>query len=197
MPTPMRGCSANGGGRSVDEPRWLRIPAEGPSERPDVLLLQLLRRNFFYVSTTIRRATLEELGGFDERLRGTEDYELWLRIVGNGGGVVRVPGPLALYRERADSLSSDHASMFESLSQVYTIVRDEHQPTDEARTLASRRLAECQLELEDERNRRKRYFISLPRRLVGWIRWTALERNAYLVAPPPPVARSFPDLRAL
>jgi len=172
------------------------IPPEGPSERPDILLLQLLRGNFFYTSATVRRSALEELGGFDERLRRAEDYELWLRIVGDGRPAVGVPGPLALYRDRAGSLSSDGTQMLEALCRVYRIVGDEHRPAAEARELAALRLAECESELEATRNRR-RPVRSLPQRLVGRIRWEVLERKAYYADPPPAVAESFPDLKAL
>ncbi len=172
------------------------IPPEGPSERPDVLLLQLLRGNFFYVSATIRRSVLEDLGGFDGRASPAEDYELWLRIVAGGRRAVRVGGPLALYRDRAGSLSSDRTQMLEALCRVYRIVRDEHRPAAEARELAALRLDECESELESTRNRR-RPVRSLPQRLVGRIRWEVLERKAYYADPPPAVAESFPDLRAL
>lgn len=173
------------------------IPPEGPSEQADVLLLQLLRGNFFYNSPTIRRSVLEDLGGFDRRASPTEDYELWLRIVADGRRAVRVPGPLALYRDRAGSLSSDRIRMLEALCRVYRIVRDEHRPTHAARELASLRFDECESELAEMRSRRRRSVSSLPGRLVGKLKWTALERKAYYVVPPPAIAQSFPDLKAL
>ena len=47
------------------------------------------------------------------------------------------------------------------------------------------------------RSSRRRSAISLPGRLVGKLKWTALERKAYYVVPPPAIAQSFPDLKAL
>jgi len=48
-----------------------------------------------------RRATLERLGGFDERLERNQDYELNLRIREGGGTVWFDPSLRVLYRPRA------------------------------------------------------------------------------------------------
>ena len=54
----------------------------------------------------VRKNVLEELGGFDEQFRGTEDYDLWMRIAAKRP-VMRIEQPLVCYREHAGSLSMD------------------------------------------------------------------------------------------
>jgi hypothetical protein len=52
----------------------------------------------------VRRALYEELGGFDDRVGGAEDWEMWTRIAA-GTRVWHVVEPLALYRIHGDSSS--------------------------------------------------------------------------------------------
>jgi glycosyltransferase involved in cell wall biosynthesis len=74
--------------------------------------LALLRRNVVGMHATVmyRRADLEAAGGFDERLRACEDYDLYLRIasrrpVGQHGTVV------AEYRRHGAGMSRDYLLM--------------------------------------------------------------------------------------
>ena len=48
-------------------------------------------------SVVVRRSVYEELGGFDERLLFSEDWEMWVRIAANFA-VAYEPEPLAVYR---------------------------------------------------------------------------------------------------
>lgn len=53
---------------------------------PELHLEDFLRANQVSVTSMFRRTAWEELGGFDERLRGAfEDYEWWIRIMSTGG----------------------------------------------------------------------------------------------------------------
>jgi hypothetical protein len=46
-------------------------------------IFELLLYCFVWIGTTMARAeVLKENGGFDEVLRGTEDYDLWIRLMG-------------------------------------------------------------------------------------------------------------------
>jgi glycosyltransferase involved in cell wall biosynthesis len=54
-----------------------------------------------------RRETLLSIGLFDESLRSSEDFDLWLRIVKTGGRIAYHREVLARYRKRRGSLSSD------------------------------------------------------------------------------------------
>jgi len=66
--------------------------------------LHLLQNHVSAPATFVRRAALEELGGYDERFRYSADYDLWLRL-GLRGGPVVVDEPLATFRMAGASLS--------------------------------------------------------------------------------------------
>jgi glycosyltransferase involved in cell wall biosynthesis len=53
------------------------------------------------------KALFEEVGGFDETLRGPEDWDLWIRLAGRAP-VRSVPDVVAEYRAHASSLSRQH-----------------------------------------------------------------------------------------
>jgi glycosyltransferase involved in cell wall biosynthesis len=56
----------------------------------------------------VRRGVLLAENGFSEVYRGPEDYDLWIRLAARYN-MARIDMPLALYRQRADSLSmNDH-----------------------------------------------------------------------------------------
>ena len=68
---------------------------------------QIVRENFVYASTFVWRHILDEVGGFDERPPiGTDDYDLWMRLIRRGYVPAIVAEPLAGYRLRSTSLSS-------------------------------------------------------------------------------------------
>jgi glycosyltransferase involved in cell wall biosynthesis len=90
---------------------WQRPPAVSPPTA-ELLLLELLDRNFVYTAVTVRRSVIEHVGLFDETLRGAIDYEMWLRIAAHGYGAVRPPGLLAVYRRgRPGSISTNRANV--------------------------------------------------------------------------------------
>jgi glycosyltransferase involved in cell wall biosynthesis len=60
-----------------------------------------------------RRETLLRAGLFDLAFRGTEDFEMWLRIVHGGGRIACQRRVLGRYRRRAGSVSSNAISMVE------------------------------------------------------------------------------------
>jgi hypothetical protein len=65
----------------------------------------------------VKRTALEAVGGFDERFRGPEDYDLWMRIATRFPiGVIRIP--LAFYRERPGSLSMDDRTFLPEVLKV-------------------------------------------------------------------------------
>lgn len=69
-------------------------------------LSQLLAGNVLPVHTAVvRRTTIDRVGPFDESLTALEDWDLWLRIALDGGRFQYHPRILALYRQRAGSLS--------------------------------------------------------------------------------------------
>jgi glycosyltransferase involved in cell wall biosynthesis len=83
----------------------------GPYPPADVseneFLLVLWYNNFFPPSAVmVRRDILKDVGGFDEDLRGPEDIELWIRLLGHGR-FIQVPEPLCLYRLHPNQFTSD------------------------------------------------------------------------------------------
>jgi glycosyl transferase family 2 len=73
----------------------------------------ILERNFVFGLVAVRRARFLELGGFDESIRRTTDWDLWVRLILEGGAVGLVDAPLARYRLRRSSLSADRLGMAE------------------------------------------------------------------------------------
>ncbi|HEU4768892.1 MAG TPA: glycosyltransferase family A protein, partial [Pyrinomonadaceae bacterium] len=68
---------------------------------------------------TARMSVIRDAGMFDESLRSCEDFDLWLRIVKNGGRVIYHRRPLVLYRRHEGSLSSDRVWMTRHLLAVF------------------------------------------------------------------------------
>lgn len=76
------------------------------------------RRCHVMCSVTARRAALVRAGLFDEELRCSEDFDLWLRVLKSGGRIGYQRGVLARYRRRAASHTSDAAWLGASLLRV-------------------------------------------------------------------------------
>jgi len=91
-------------GKGWKPAEWLRDPTIGG----DTLADQLENENFIATGSQLfRRAWLERVGGFDERLRLIEDVDLLLRLAIAGAQFVKVPSaqPLFLYRRHPQSAS--------------------------------------------------------------------------------------------
>jgi cellulose synthase/poly-beta-1,6-N-acetylglucosamine synthase-like glycosyltransferase len=66
----------------------------------------------------VRRQALLDAGPFDTAFRGTEDIDMWLRIVRRGGRIAYQRRVLGSYRRRPGSLSADPARLIEGLVAV-------------------------------------------------------------------------------
>src|SRR5205085_2826638 len=71
----------------------------------------ILERNFIFGLAAVRRVRMLELGGFDETIRWTTDWDLWARLILSGSRAGAVDEPLALYRLRESSLSADRGKL--------------------------------------------------------------------------------------
>ena len=80
---------------------------EGLWNLPDYDGLEsLLTGNRFPSSVSMHRAEdFAALGGFDENLTTHEDWDFWIRLLSNGGTVIRIPEVLFRYRKRRDGSS--------------------------------------------------------------------------------------------
>jgi len=88
------------------------------SQRP-ATLAALLRRNTIFVSAIIPRVLVEQLGGFATDCLGTEDYDMWLRIVETGRTVLVVDEPLAIYRVGDTTVSTNVVGMARAMQTTY------------------------------------------------------------------------------
>jgi glycosyltransferase involved in cell wall biosynthesis/SAM-dependent methyltransferase len=90
---------------------------EPPGESPH---LHLLRRNFIGMHGTVmyRRDLLEGIGGFDERLRRCEDYDVYLRMA-RQHPIVGYPDRVAAYRLHGENMSADHRGMLRTALDVH------------------------------------------------------------------------------
>ena len=70
------------------------------------------------VSILARREVLVSAGLFDESLRSSEDFDLWLRVVDGGGRIGYHRRPLVRSRLRRGSLSADAVSMCQHIVRV-------------------------------------------------------------------------------
>jgi hypothetical protein len=71
----------------------------------------ILQRNFVFGVAAVRRERLLAHGGFDESIRWTTDWDLWLRMILAGASAGCVDEPLALYRLRQTSLTAQRRDL--------------------------------------------------------------------------------------
>jgi glycosyltransferase involved in cell wall biosynthesis len=71
---------------------------------PDFDLSSLIEMNFIDACALFRRKLWEELGGYDEKIMGVEDWDLWLRIAARGATFVHLNQIGFDYRVRKDSV---------------------------------------------------------------------------------------------
>ena len=117
----------------------------GASGTPD--LATLLDGNVIYVSALVPRAIVEELGGFSTETWGSEDHDLWIRILERGYEVARIPRALAIYRELDGSVSSSALGMARTNQATYRRALARGRLTPRQRRLAQRSL-QLQLAIE-------------------------------------------------
>ncbi|HEX2189381.1 MAG TPA: glycosyltransferase [Longimicrobiaceae bacterium] len=87
----------------------------------------------------VRREVYERLGGFDDRLRYCEDWEMWVRIAANYA-VWYEPEPLAVYRVHRGSVSGTDVRTGENGAHLRRAIRinREHLPPDRADEISRR-----------------------------------------------------------
>jgi glycosyltransferase involved in cell wall biosynthesis len=121
-------------------------PSEGP-----VTLDNILRGtvNIAALNVTRKQAILDA-GLFDENFRRCEDFDLWLRIVLNGGKIIYHSQVIASYRRHDDSLTSNPWKMLEArLSVLEKLLKDPRLKPEQralAQELSDEWTAEAQLE---------------------------------------------------
>jgi teichuronic acid biosynthesis glycosyltransferase TuaG len=153
----------------------------------EVTLTRLLMSNPIFVSTLSPRAVVDEAGGFSPEVVGTEDHDLWLRIVELGYRVVSSREPLAIYRLGAESVSTDLGRMARALQLTYRRALERGNLTPRQRRIARRQLR-LQRALEEldlikaERRGGGRPYARLARDLPGFVLVAAEHPNRWLDA---------------
>ena len=90
-------------------------PSEG-----EVTFASLVRQECVVMTcVAARMSAIREAGMFDESIRSCEDFDLWLRILKNGGRIIYHRRPLVLYRRHEGSLSSDRVWMTRNVVAVF------------------------------------------------------------------------------
>jgi len=92
-------------------------------------------------ATMLRRAAWSEVGGFNERLIGPEDWDFWMRLVLAGRRMAWQRRVVCLYRRRADSLSQDARRMSSDTTEVLRRILERPDFPSELRADGQRALA--------------------------------------------------------
>ena len=71
----------------------------------------ILSRNFVFGLAAVRRDRWLAVGGFDEGISRTADWDFWMRLILSGSQVGLVDAPLARYRLSSTTLSADRAQL--------------------------------------------------------------------------------------
>jgi glycosyltransferase involved in cell wall biosynthesis len=111
-----------------------------PSDGPVTFESLITQQCNVMVSVLARREKLIAAGLFDEQLRSVEDFDLWLRVIKQGGKIGYHRDVLTRYRRHAASLSADPVWMCEHVLKVFDkAARTLPLTTSEKRLLHSQR----------------------------------------------------------
>jgi glycosyltransferase involved in cell wall biosynthesis len=162
-------------------------------------LLELIRRNFIFVSTIVPSAVLAAVGGFDEGANAAEDYQMWLRIAVSGYDVAWMPGNNALYRMHENQMTRDKLRILRGDLRALNAIRIEDMPTPAHRELLALRRRDTEREISILEGNGPA-IVSSARRLrrrLGRLRERAGLGEQWTKSLPPDVASVFPDLTAV
>jgi glycosyltransferase involved in cell wall biosynthesis len=103
-------------------------------------LERVLSRNCVYISALVPRAAGEQVGWFDEDLFGTEDHDLWIKILETGHRAVLNREVLAVYARAPNSISQDIARQGANNQKTYRRALERGRLSAGARRIAKREL---------------------------------------------------------
>lgn len=165
-------------------------------QEPEVLLHNLIVRNFVMSSVMARRAALESGGYFERLVNGVDDWDLWLRLAVDGWGAARADRPVLIQRDRLDSQSKDEVMMLSRSEIVLMRVIDDERYPEWAHEMARSRLEDIQVRLRRELSYGPVMTAVRARRMARRARNRMLPDSHWLAALPADVAAAFPDLEA-
>jgi len=138
----VRGNAKNLGGGVLDGRPVLPFPDEAREIR---FVDMIEHESAVFIMSVFRREVFDTIGGFNESLFRSEDYEFWLRAAASGFRFVTHPEPLARYRRRPESSSSDAAAMFEAMMKVLASARGfRHRPRADELGAIDRKIEQLQ-----------------------------------------------------
>jgi glycosyltransferase involved in cell wall biosynthesis len=166
-------------------------PGPDPAASWEQVFLTLADRNFVMSSATVRAAALGEVGGFAREVTGTDDYDLWFRLLLAGHGAVRAgETPLLLQRDRDDSQSKDDVLMLKGLRLVLERALADPRAPVAARPLLERRIHDLDRSIGAGRLEQ---ISNTVRSRGAKLRERVVPGTAYAETPPE-VAAAFPEL---
>lgn len=183
-------------GRILRKPSLEHYPAiPDPATSADILSLLLGHINFVMSSTTVRREALEATGGFDPRIRGADDFDLWIRIAAKGFGAVRAEGVNLVQRDRMDSQSKDLSMMIENAREVLRIAAANDDLSERDREVARGSVEDLERFLGTLSGERKASALAWrARRKLGPIRRRLAREREWMPELPSEVAAALPEL---
>lgn len=107
----------------------------------------ILERNFVFGHTAVPRHRFLEVGGFDERIRWTSDWEIWARMILGGSRVGTIAQPLATYRLNERSLSAKRLQQARGRLMTYRRIVEHPSLTPDERASVARRMEHVQREI--------------------------------------------------
>jgi hypothetical protein len=119
---------------------WHFVPTDDPPSDPAECLALLAAGNFIGGVRMALRETAIEAGGFDPSLRYAEDYDLWLRMLQTGGGLIHVHERLAVISDTPGSLSKNALEMERSIAVICRRLRDADGSSEAVRVAAGSQL---------------------------------------------------------
>jgi glycosyltransferase involved in cell wall biosynthesis len=166
-------------------------PGPEPGSSWEQVFLTLASRNFVMSSATVRAGALREVGGFAREVTGTDDYDLWFRLMLAGHTAVRAGNtPLLLQRDRNDSQSKDDVLMLNGLRLVLERTLADGRTPPAARPVLEHRIQDLERSIGAGRLEQ---IWNVLRRRGAKLREQILPGTAYAETPPE-VAAAFPEL---
>ena len=165
---------------------WYR-PAVVPQD-PRGFYLALLEENFAWVSACVPRAVFDAVGGFDERLRASEDWNMWLRIAATGRRAAGTTDRLGLYRHSDGQMHADLGRMLTGQRDCMRLVLETAPLDDELRAATQARAARTEAQLT--RTSVDPAWRRAARALLGPVRPV----KDFRLRTPPAVGQAFPHL---
>jgi glycosyltransferase involved in cell wall biosynthesis len=91
----------------------------GEWKLPDYSLELLLKRNMIFCTAMFYKSDWEKIGGYDEEMKvGWEDWDFWIRLMADGGGVYRESEIMFYYRTKPKSMIKELISSRETKSKL-------------------------------------------------------------------------------